>query len=48
MRGYLRLKRPLEEKETKKGAQHLRILGMCSSTETRRKVDLLLMKVRGA
>ena len=46
--GHLRPKGPPEEKETKKGAQHLRISRMCSSTGTRRKVDLSFMKVREA
>ena len=48
MRGHLRPKRPPEEKEIEKGAQHLRTLGMCNTTGTWRKVDLSLMKVHGA
>ena len=48
MKGHLRPKRPPEEKEIEKGAQHLRIPGMCNTMGTWRKVDLSLMKVRGA
>jgi len=42
------LRNLLERKITKKGAQFLRILGMCSSTRTWRKVNLSFMKVYGA
>ena len=47
-KGHLRPKRPPKEKEIEKGAQYLRIPGMCNTTGTWRKVNLSLMKVRGA